>query len=81
MLDGLRKGSLSIQRKFENYFEERKCLCGNIFKCKPCQKKKYCSRECQLYFMKSNKGLDMAAIANRKRFDIKNEILKNKLQE
>ena len=47
MRNGLSKATRVWMEKSKNYFEERECpVCHKIFKCKPYEKKKYCSLRC-----------------------------------
>ena len=49
MREGLRKGTETVKKNAENFWEIRVCKhCGKEFKVKPHWKKQYCSQECVL---------------------------------
>ena len=50
MRNGLAKATQTWVEKSNNYFEDRECpVCHKIFRCKPYDKKKYCSLHCGGY--------------------------------
>ena len=50
MRNGLAKATQTWVEKSNNYFEDRECpVCHKIFRCKPYDKKKYCSSHCGGY--------------------------------